>query len=212
MQHSTLPLPDEQALSGKTKAALRDEIRQRIEGFTLASRQGEADCLNSTLLAMLAEANWESVLAFWADDHEPDLTPFLQAAAARGCRLAFPRLSDGGSLDFRTVESAQGPSERHPWGVRQPLPTAPRWRAARGEVLLLVPGVAFDASGGRLGRGKGFFDRYLANRPEQVFVLGVAWSVQMVKRVPFDDHDQRLDGLLLGGNSAILGPGVHLWH
>lgn len=59
---------------------------------------------------------------------------------------------------------------------------------------LLVPGVGFDLSGARLGRGKGFYDRYLENK--DVLKIGLAWSEQLVEKIPMEQHDCRMDFII----------------
>jgi 5-formyltetrahydrofolate cyclo-ligase len=58
----------------------------------------------------------------------------------------------------------------------------------------LVPGVGFDLNGARLGRGKGFYDRYLETRT--VLKIGVAWSEQLVKKIPIEQHDAHMDFII----------------
>ena len=101
------------------------------------------------------------------------------------------------------------------FGIMEPRPER-RGRADRSVAvaeldLILVPGVAFDPNGGRLGHGRGFYDRLLAGvRPETVLV-GVAFECQIVPRVPLDDHDVSMDWVvtekrLIGCQG---GPRVH---
>lgn len=58
----------------------------------------------------------------------------------------------------------------------------------------LVPGVGFDLNGARLGRGKGFYDRYLETR--NVLKIGVAWSEQLVTKIPIEQHDAHMDFII----------------
>lgn len=60
---------------------------------------------------------------------------------------------------------------------------------------LLVPGVGFDLSGARLGRGKGFYDRYLEKKPE-VLKIGLAWTEQIVEKIPVEEHDSHMDFII----------------
>ncbi len=63
--------------------------------------------------------------------------------------------------------------------------------------LLLAPGLAFDRSGGRLGRGAGYYDRALeAAAALELTVFGLAYSFQVVKRVPQEPHDRRMAGVI----------------
>lgn len=58
----------------------------------------------------------------------------------------------------------------------------------------LVPGVAFDMSGMRLGRGKGYYDRYFENK--DVLKVGIAWSQQIIEHIPFEQHDCQMDFII----------------
>ena len=80
-----------------------------------------------------------------------------------------------------------------PWGIREPDPRrCPPVRP--GDVdLVLVPGVAFDAGGGRLGYGGGYYDRLLGTCAEATTLVAAAFEVQMVERVPMGPGDRRVD-------------------
>jgi 5-formyltetrahydrofolate cyclo-ligase len=78
-----------------------------------------------------------------------------------------------------------------PRGVREPRRRRPV-EAADLDVVV-VPGVAFDGAGARLGRGAGFYDRFLHALPARVWRVGVAFDLQILERVPTEGHDARLD-------------------
>ena len=59
--------------------------------------------------------------------------------------------------------------------------------------LILVPGVAFDPQGGRLGRGKGYYDRFLKKTPERILKIGLAFDLQMFDTIPMSENDQYVD-------------------
>ena len=59
--------------------------------------------------------------------------------------------------------------------------------------LILVPGVAFDSHGGRLGRGKGFYDRFLKKTPENILKIGLAFDWQLIDAIPMSETDQYVD-------------------
>lgn len=77
------------------------------------------------------------------------------------------------------------------YNVRQPSAAEPTVPLERIDAVL-VPGLAFDRQGGRLGRGAGFFDRFLATLPPRVLTIGVAYPEQVVDQVPMEAHDVRL--------------------
>lgn len=87
-----------------------------------------------------------------------------------------------------TVHAVGGEVERHRWGFDQPTPASPR--VPLGSVaVVLVPGLAFDRRGNRLGHGGGFYDRLLAKVPGTAWRVGVARSEMVVDRLPVEGHD-----------------------
>ena len=71
-------------------------------------------------------------------------------------------------------------------------PTGPEWTDLDAVELIVVPGVAFDAEGNRMGRGRGFYDRLLKSTPRAV-KMGVAYDFQMLPSIPVEPHDVKMD-------------------
>ncbi|WP_125153813.1 5-formyltetrahydrofolate cyclo-ligase [Clostridium rectalis] len=65
--------------------------------------------------------------------------------------------------------------------------------------LVLLPGAVFDGNGGRIGYGGGFYDRFLVNVKPSVSKIGLAYKIQVVKKVPMDELDIRIDGIITNG-------------
>ncbi|MBU4285646.1 MAG: 5-formyltetrahydrofolate cyclo-ligase [Kiritimatiellae bacterium] len=81
------------------------------------------------------------------------------------------------------------------WGV--PEPTRPRWATPTRVDLVVIPGLAFDRIGGRVGHGLGYYDRLLAGTAlQQAFKVGLALECQMIERVPMNARDIRLDAVV----------------
>ena len=127
---------------------------------------------------------------------EIDLSEFI-AAMLRVGEVYLPRITGPGSMVFIKIDEEWALHlEKSEKGVLQP-------KEGSGEVLspdggdgivVLVPGLAFDKAGRRLGRGGGYYDRFLA-RPDMAAAvrIGVCWSVQVVPEIPTDDFDMRMD-------------------
>ncbi len=103
------------------------------------------------------------------------------------------------ALNFQTKEL--WPAQINDWskdlvlnriGLREPVPTAPRVAPAELDAVL-VPALAFDRRGHRLGRGGGFYDRFLGALPPRVTTIGIAFSVQLLNAIPTDPHDRPVD-------------------
>jgi 5-formyltetrahydrofolate cyclo-ligase len=101
--------------------------------------------------------------------------------------LAYPKIGEDGMLLFLFgTDFAIGA-----WGAKEPMGGT----VASAPDLVLVPGLAFDATGVRLGRGKGFYDRWLAANPS-VTSLGVCFKCQILESLPAEAHDARVDAIL----------------
>ncbi len=143
-----------------------------------------------------AQPLWQQahrVAAFHPMAGEPDLRPVLEEALAAGKRLALPRYEPAQrGYTFRLVGALSELRPGH-FGILEPPPEAPRAELIRLD-FWLVPGVAFDRGGRRLGRGKGYYDRLLAG--VRAHKCGVAFDWQIVERVPAEPHDVCVDSLL----------------
>lgn len=112
-----------------------------------------------------------------------------------GIQWAFPRMAKD-HLEF-VLANPEGsePWMRHRWGIEEPPSCAPM--VARDELTgILIPGLAFDLQGARLGRGAGFYDRTLMDLGAGPFAgikVGIAYGFQMVETLPMEPHDVRMD-------------------
>lgn len=129
-------------------------------------------------------------LAFFAAiGAEVDVTPIVPALADRGAEIHFPRV-EGERIAFR--RSSLEELRPGTWGIPEPPPGAPE---APSIDLMIVPGVAFDRGCRRLGNGKGFYDRAIAEiRPGRT--VGVCFHIQLVEEVPVGPTDVTLDAVL----------------
>ncbi len=171
------------------KRALRCLLRARRAG--LDPRAGLL--LAGHVLECLRPPPGALVAGFWPLPGEIDPRPLMLALAGRGHALALPVTGPRGTpLSFRLFRFGDtlGPG---PFYTLQPAREAPDvtpdW--------LLVPLLAFDRTGQRLGHGAGYYDATLAalRARRRVFALGMAFAAQEVERVPVDERDQRLDAI-----------------
>ncbi len=130
----------------------------------------------------------EHVLTYLAFGTELDL------AGLTGKHFYATRTRENGIL---SVHELTGKLERHPYGFDEPSADSPEVPLARLE-LILVPGLAFDRSGTRLGYGKGFYDRLLADVPPGVPVVGVVPESLIAETLPKAPHDVPMTHLVSG--------------
>ncbi len=129
-----------------------------------------------------------AVAGFWPIDREIDIRPLLHALHARGHAMVLPATPQRGeALSFR-LWHPDSELIRERFGTMRPT------GEERRPDFLLVPLLAFDRTGHRLGYGGGYYDRTLAGLPG-AFKLGCAYAAQEVARVPAGPRDVRLDAV-----------------
>lgn len=165
-------------------------------------RSGED--LRFRFLTTIPTADHDAISAFWPLADELDTRPLIMALAARGHRIGLPVVTKKGQpLLFRLwapgTELVQGN-----FRVMTPPPEAPEVVPS----LLIVPLLAFDRAGYRLGYGGGLYDRTLQKlrgAGGDVLAVGVALSAQEVPAVPRDDTDQPLDWIVTEREAIAIG-------
>jgi 5-formyltetrahydrofolate cyclo-ligase len=185
------------------KLAVRALARVRRAGLTGAQRERLSAALVASAGAVSALAPVGTISGFLSIGDEIDIMPLMQALAQRGHTLALPVMQGRGQpLLFRRYSPGDALAVAN-WGIQEPLAAA----APVQPDLLLVPMLAFDASGHRLGYGGGFYDRSLAQlrMSGKVTAVGVAFDEQRLDAVPHLDYDQKLDGVLTPTGLTMIG-------
>jgi 5-formyltetrahydrofolate cyclo-ligase len=114
---------------------------------------------------------------------------------AAGARLYYPRVTEKGTLSFYPHREGDG-WETGPYGIPEPSIPAGVEPRQSGWDIVVAPGLAFDRRGNRLGRGFGYYDRFLGDLPEDVPRVGLAWAGQLVPDVPVDARDVPVHALV----------------
>jgi 5-formyltetrahydrofolate cyclo-ligase len=180
--------------SGDPKNALRQQIRARLEAMTLEQRAVESQQA-CALLEQQGIWNSAQTILFYAPlSEEPDVWPLLEASLAAGRTVALPRFdSKSGQYAACRIQDLAKEIQPGQFGIREPTDSCPVTPWNRLD-FVLVPGVAFDLRGRRLGRGKGFYDQLLAL--VRGTTCGIAFEEQIVEGIPVEPHDVLLNCIL----------------
>ena len=175
----------------ETKASLRQRLRERLKAMPPVERAtGSAN-----LCGLLREQSiWKQarcVLFYAALSDEVDIWPLLEVAIAEGKIVALPRYrSEQECYGAARLQNPGNDTKTGEFGIREP--TADCTGVPLNQLdLILVPGVGFDLSGRRLGRGKGYYDRLLTG--VRGAKCGLAFEKQIVMAIPTEPHDITLD-------------------
>jgi len=203
------------------KETFRKEILNRLksterEAFILEGLKGAALLRSSSLWS-----GCQTLFVFLSMNTEIDTMPVIKAAFEDGKKVFAPKadLKDSGELVFCQVFSPDGPWKKGAFGILEPedhecIQADPDCTIMQKNiithaeldnfpVLILTPGLAFDREGNRLGRGKGYYDRFfdkLDKENKRYMAIGFCMDFQLEKKVPAGDYDKKVHGVLTGKN------------
>jgi 5-formyltetrahydrofolate cyclo-ligase len=173
------------------KSRLRKEISAKIKATAPEKRKMDSEKLCANLRQQSFFQTAASILFFAPLPEEPDLWPLLNEVLATKKLVALPCFdSENEAYVPRRVDDIHVEIVSGKFGIREPAPTCIAI-PLRDLDLVLVPGVAFDTRGHRLGRGKGFYDRLLQNFTGKK--IGIAFDEQIVEAVPKEENDVQVD-------------------
>lgn len=174
------------------KQELRARLRALRDAIAPADRASMAQQLAVLGAASLRERAANAIVAaYWPIRSEADPRQLARSLAQLGAQLALP-VVHGDDMTFRAWSGGEGDLVPAGFGALGPLSDA----TVVAPTIVLAPLLGFDASGQRLGWGKGYYDRYLARCTVRPFVVGVAFSCQEIAAIPSEAHDHRLDAIV----------------
>lgn len=182
----------------RDRHALRTEMRRRRRALARIERDHKAISLLRQLSRSLRVRRARSVSCYLANDGEMDLGPTIKFLERQGRRVLLPVLH-GEGLWFLPYDS-DTPLAPNRFGIGEPDVAAHRRCRARDLDLVLMPLVAFDTAGNRLGMGGGFYDRtfsYLHSRTiwRKPLLIGIAYEFQRLPSIPSQPWDVPLHGV-----------------
>jgi len=175
------------------KKRLRGEAFARRDALTPQIRQAAAEAIAARSYPMPIPPR-TIVSGFMPMKTEIDPLPLMRKLEGQGARLALPVLVGRGKPLVMRAWTFGEPLSKGVWGIREPEPEAEEVAPD----ILLVPLLAFDRAGGRIGYGGGYYDRTIAalRAKKQVMAVGIAFAAQEVPQVPVGAGDARLDLVL----------------
>ncbi|SDH06327.1 5-formyltetrahydrofolate cyclo-ligase [Pelagibacterium luteolum] len=185
-------MTDEEAQLEEQKARLREEAFARRTGVPQADRQDASKAAADHFLDGIALQKNQIVALYWPIRDEIDCKPLLTKLMDSGQPVALPVvLSEDEPLELRLWEDGQ-PLYPSGFGTLAPSETAP----VVVPDIVVIPLLAFDKTGTRLGYGKGYYDRTLAHMGTRPLLVGYAFSAQELDFIPRLAHDLPLDVLV----------------
>lgn len=186
-------IPQEKSLLRRTFLARRDGLEDR-------DAKDRAICRTLCKLPRFQQAN--QVLLYLSKGSEPDTWEILEQALRQGKQVCAPRCLDSqGNMAFYRITSREDLAPGR-FGLLEPDPAKCPEAECGEESLCLVPGLAFDREGYRLGYGKGYYDRFLAKH--RVEAIGLCYGALLQPRLPRGPYDRQVDWLVT--EAGVLNP------
>ena len=177
-----------------TKAQLRKSCLARRAALTTARRRQMNAAIAKHVCAMPAFQDSQTVMLYMALPQEAQTAAILAESRYQGKRVTVPVVKPCGLV---AAELPTGQLQFQPGPFDIPEPAVSTAIIPPEDInCVMVPGLAFDRRGARLGFGKGYYDRFLCRLPATTHVCGLAFSVQIVQHVPDLPHDVRMQSLV----------------
>jgi 5-formyltetrahydrofolate cyclo-ligase len=176
------------------KKRLRTEAKSRRQAAFERHRNSAGETIAAQGLPFIHALRPQVVSGFSSIDDEIDVGPLMARLSDDGFALALPVIDGKGKPLVMRAWKPGEPLQQKTWGIEEPLPDAPEVHPD----IVLVPLLAFDAEGYRLGYGGGFYDRTLVKlrAMKPIIAIGVAYDEQRVDVVPRGRYDEPVDWML----------------
>jgi 5-formyltetrahydrofolate cyclo-ligase len=188
---------DETTAIRDRKQYIRRSVRAVRRGLSEAERLARSRCIWERVIALSCYQHARMVLGYMAFDHEVLTDGLMQQAMASGKQIVLPMVqADREGMTLYAIEDLEHDVASGYHGILEPQPQRTRAVVPETLELALIPGVAFDLRGGRLGFGAGFYDRLLSRLPRDIPMVGLAFDFQVIPRLPSQPHDIMLDAIV----------------
>lgn len=172
----------------RQKQILRERIITLLRNQEEEKRSAKSLVIFDKLFKMQEFQNAETVLFYSAFSGEVETFEMIKRAQEIGKRIGLPKIiQDKGILCPTLVEDLNADLEDGPYGIMQ---TKDSKVLSFSDIdIVVVPAVAYDKKNNRLGRGGGYYDRFLKDSPANISTVGLAFDFQIVENLPTDEHD-----------------------
>jgi len=174
------------------KTRIRKDVSLAVAQLTEEERAAAAALLAEKLMGLLRGRRPGVMAAYMPLSDEISPLPLVQKLEAAGWRVVIPKVC-GEEMEFYTF--SEDSLVDGAWGIAEPLPAGCPV-AADGIDVMIVPGRAFTLDGSRLGRGKGFYDRYITRDGFAARTVGVCFRCQLLSTLPTEPHDRKVDDVV----------------
>lgn len=174
------------------KSQLRKLIKARKRQFKEEDFRELSLSVMERLKGNAVFKNAETILMYYSLADEVDTHGIIDMLAENGKTVLLPAVLDDGNMEIRRY-AGPGSLKHGSFSIMEP--TGEAFEEYEAIDVAIIPGVGFDMNGNRLGRGKGYYDRFLARIPH-AYKIGICFDFQKLAEVPVEDTDIRMDEVI----------------
>lgn len=180
----------------RDKSSLRKQFLKLLKDQGSRERQLKARQIADKLYCLPVFVKAKTVLFYASLPGEVETFAMMQQAKQLGKTVALPVISKDHKNMVATLIESLEELNKGPYGILEPNVKIGKALDVSCIDAVIVPGLAFDAKNNRLGRGAGYYDRFLSSLDESTHTIGVAFDFQIVPSLPVEPHDVALDCVL----------------
>ena len=161
------------------------------------------------LIELPEYARSRCVMLYWSCDNEVHTHDLVREALKEGKKVLLPRCdAETREISAHEVKNLSRDVEKGPFGIDQPGADTPEQTDLSEIEACVVPGIAFDGEGNRIGRGFGYYDRFLQKLNERTQKIGLGYGFQIVNKIYPTERDARLDKVVTETEFLVAHPSV----
>ena len=181
--------------TNNTKSEFRDYITKKKEALSLVEKREMDNAIYETIINSHEFINAKMIFIYISFGKEVDTHNIIEHAVASGKEVCVPRvisrLKGMRALKINSLDEL----ELSNYGILEPKDNSEEVSVENMD-LAVIPGLAFDLQGGRIGYGGGFYDRFFSNADINIKKIALAYEFQILEGIPLEDHDIAIDGII----------------
>jgi len=180
------------------KQVLREKMFLELKNLEKEEKERRNAVIREKFFSNINFKDANFIMSYVSKPYEVDTWRIIKQSLEMGKKIAVPCVLKGERLMVPALILDHKELSLGPYGVYQPHPDNIRQVDLNQLDLVLVPGIAFDKEGNRLGHGRGYFDRFLKKLPRHVHIMGLAYEFQILPKLPISQKDFPMSSLIYG--------------
>lgn len=182
----------------KTKAEIRREMLEKLKNMDKEEKERRNARIREKLFSYDRFKKANVIMSYVSKPYEVDTWDIIKRSLEMGKKVAVPFILEQERLILPSLIVDHRELIPGPFGIYQPHPDNLRQLNLNQIEIILVPGLAFDKQGNRIGHGQGYFDRFLKKISPNAHTIGLAYEFQILNTLPFDPEDIPVSTLISG--------------